>query len=127
MSKALLIFFTLIIGVVFIFTPKGIACSLFPFSDRVLHVESYAYYLWEHAIKIVFAHVVNVSATSYRLFFSAVFWYQVADAVDYLLTYNDVWFKIEWFPVSMNVVGCAVCGSILIFEIWQHWMNSTLE
>lgn len=114
MSRALLIYMVIFIGTAFMFTPFGPKIQPFLLSDRQLYAETYAYYLWQHLVLILLFHVVQVEANKFIQFYRCMFWWQVMDMVDYLLTYNDVWLKIDGQPVlTMNILGAVVCGWFL--------------
>lgn len=106
MSRAILVFLTFFISVAFLATPRGPTWTPIWFSDKELHVEDYFYYLFEHLLLIVVFHIIHVDSKKYVSFFRYMFWFQVADAIDFMATYNSVWFKISVIPVSMNTLGC---------------------
>ncbi len=113
MNRAILVFCTFFISTAFMLTPIGPTWTPIWFSDKVLHVEDYFYYLWEHAVMIVLLHIIHVDSSKYMMFFRFMFWFQVADAIDFMATYNAVWMHIGVIPVSMNVLGCC-CGFLFL-------------
>ncbi len=115
MSRAYVIFLTFFICVAFTVTPQGGRIG-FLLSDHTVTAETYAYYLWEYAVKIVLFHVIHVESKTYVHFFRFMFWFQVADLADYILTYNDIWGYLGIFPISMNTVGAAIGGCFLLKE-----------
>lgn len=106
-------------SVVFLATSRGDIVTPFPFSSKTLHMENYVYFLWEHAVRIVLFHVIHVESRSYQTFFKFMFWWQVIDTIDYLLTYNDIWFNIYYIPASANTVGFFIGALILGFQLWK--------
>jgi hypothetical protein len=106
MSRAILVFLTFLLSVTFLMTPRGSTWTPIWFSDKELHVEDYFYYLWEHVIMIVLLHIIHVDSKKYLSFFRYMFWFQVADAIDFMATYNAIWFRIGVIPVSINTLGC---------------------
>ncbi len=127
MNRAILVYLTFFISVAFLVTPRGPTWNPIWFSDyfasqypnfdlHAIHVEDYFYYLWEHLIMIVLTHIIHVDSVKYRLFFRYMFWFQVADAIDFIATYNSVWLKIGVVPVSMNTLGCA-CGFLFLIKL----------
>ncbi len=115
MSRAVLVYMTFFISVAFLATPRGPMWQPIFFSDQVLHVEDYFYYLFEHAMLIVLFHIIHVDSKKYQLFFRYMFWFQVADTIDFCATYNSVWMTIGTFPVSMNTLGCCI-GILFLFK-----------
>lgn len=119
MSRAIFIYCTFFISVAFIATPIGPTWDPIWFSDHfapqyknfdlhALHVEDYFYYLFEHLLLIMLFHVIHVDSKSYLSFYRYMFWFQVADAIDYMATYNSVWTYVGTIPVSMNTLGCFI-------------------
>lgn len=122
MNRAVLVYITLFMGLVFMATPRGERFDPFLLSDRVIHVEDWCYYLWEHVIKIVAFYIIWQESTEYRRFFQFIYYFQWVDLIDYLLLYNEIWFWIGVVPVSANVVGFVSAGIILLHEyVWRSW------
>ena len=119
MMRALLVLITLFISVVFLATSRGDKLTPFPFSDMAIHAETYVYYLCEHALLICLLHIIHVEAKSYQKFYQYIFWWQVFDTFDYLMTYNDIWFTVNAIPVSSNTAGFLFGALILSYESWK--------
>jgi hypothetical protein len=118
--KAFLVYITFFIGIVFTLTPEGPIWSPFLFSPRQVHVETYVYYLWEHAVKIVLLHVIHVESVKHRRFFAFMFWFQVFDTLDYMATYNEVWVYVWGVPTSANTVGFLLGALFLLHDYKNH-------
>lgn len=119
MKNALLVFLSLFISLIFLITPQGQYIDPFPFYDFRLYTEYYFYYLWEHVVILVLLHIISSEAREYRLFFTAVFWFQVLDLIDYCLTYNTAWGHIGRVPVTSNTLGAIILAGILIYEYYK--------
>lgn len=118
MSKLLLLYLTLIVGLFFLVAPEPIrAYDYFPFSDIKLYPSTYIYFICERLVLVVLSGVIANEATEYRRELWIFFYLMCADVVDYLLTYNGVWFHIHDFPVSMNVLKCVIFG-LTIINLW---------
>lgn len=121
MSKLLLLYSTLLIGVVFLLLPEiGSQIDFFLFSDVKLTGTQYIYFLCEKAVLIVLAFIIANEATEYRQAIWCFFWLFVLDLVDYLLCYNQVWFFYKSIPISMNVFKSVVFGIVIL----QEWIRS---
>lgn len=122
MNRAILVYITFVLGLVFLATPRGETFQPYLFSDRISHKEDYWYYLWEHACKIVLFKVIWDDSKEYQNFFKAMFWFQIIDTADYLLTYNEVWFHVIALPISANTVGFTALAGILLNDyLWRLW------
>lgn len=122
MNRAFLIYLTFFMGLIFMVTPRGVSKDLFLFSDRVIFVEDWFYYLWEHAIKLVLFYIVYKESTEYLNFFYGMYLFQWVDLVDYVLTYNEVWVYIGLVPISANTLGFLGLGMILLHDhLWKLW------
>lgn len=122
MNRAFLIYLAFFMGLIFLATPRGENFKPFLLIDRDIPKEDFAYYFWEHGIKIVLLHIIRSEAKEYRLFFNCIFWFQVIDLIDYWATYNSVWFWVGLFPVSCNTLGFVTLGLILFYDhLWRQW------
>jgi len=128
MSRAILVFLTFFISVAFLATPRGPTWDPIWFSDffasqytnfdlHAIHVEDYFYYLFEHLLLILLFHIIHVDSKKYISFFQYMFWFQVADSIDFMATYNSVWLKIGVIPVSMNTLGCFIGFLFLVHNL----------
>jgi hypothetical protein len=114
-QKLLLLYVTLLMGLVFMAIPDNTpAMDFFPFHDILLTVQTYVYFVFEHLTIIIFSYIIATEARQYRKEVMIFFWLQVCDFVDYLLTYNSPWFHVGLLPVSMNVVTLFIFGAAII-------------
>lgn len=121
MTKVILVFLTIVMGLVFTVTPRGPKVQWFPLSDQEYYIESYFYHLWQHAIIIVLSKILKDQEQEYRLFFKAFFWFNILDTADYVLTCNYPWMPpIGWFEVSFNTIGPICLTLIGIYEIRRN-------
>jgi hypothetical protein len=97
------------------FTPQGVIFTPFLLSKQQVHIETYVYYLWEHGVKAVLFHVIRVDSKSYIKVYNFLFWFQVADTFDYMMTYNETWFTVHGIPITCNVFG-SVIGAVVILK-----------
>lgn len=121
MNKSVfLLGFTLLIGPLFLLVPDYIGNStlydFFLLSDQLLTAQTWLYFMCEHLIIIIISYLLASSNTKHYKVFVVYFWLQVVDFIDYLLTYNSVWFTIEHLPVSMNTVGLC----IFVYYAWVY-------
>lgn len=60
--------------------------------------------------------IIANESVKYRLFFWSVFWFQVVDVIDYILTDNETWFKVGSIPITNNSVGAVILAGILFYD-----------
>lgn len=134
MSKLLLLFLTLIVGLIFLLIP-GLTSNMIPdpflFHDfpkvliqgRMVQVgitfQAYFYMIIEHLLTLIFVGIIAKSSIEYRHAIWVFFWLHFLDLIDFLLTYNSVWYRVGRFPLSMNVVMAFVFGWVILNELWK--------
>lgn len=120
MSKLLLLYSTILVSLVFLLVPANDVTMGFLFSDMMVTVEYYIFSIFEKFVLIILAYIIANESTEYRNAVWIFFWLMVADLVDYLLTYSDIWFSIDELPVSMNILKSLIFGvAILHAYIWE--------
>lgn len=121
MSKLVLLYLTLVVGLVFLILPEPVSTKdYFPLYDIQMYLSTYVYFVLEKSILILLAGIIYNEATEYIGELKVFVWLLVADLVDYFLTYNTVWFRIGEFPVSMNILKCFIFG----FTILNAWIRT---
>lgn len=123
MTRVLLLVVIMLFGAVFLVIPENDDApvyALFPLkSGAEITVQSYVYFIFEHFQLMALCYIIAAEAKTYRRSCKTFFWIQVADFVDYLLTYNKVWFHAGLLPISMNVVSLFVFASVVVVE-WKQ-------
>lgn len=118
-KQAILIWISFVVSVAFLATPEGPKVDIFLFFDKEKTVEALCYYGGEHYVLILLASILVVMAKgqeqfkSYMMFFKFYLGYQIVDFLDFILTFNSVWFYIFGVPISMNTVSFAVMTYLL--------------
>jgi hypothetical protein len=111
MLRLILLFGTLVLGSLFMFhRPEGEIG--FMFSDVVLHADTYVYFVMEHIIKILLVLVIWELDKANRVAISTLLALEFMDLVDFVLTYNSVWFKF----ISMNTIAPIIFGLAIVYE-----------
>lgn len=110
--EAFILLLTLMVGPLFLVIPDyqdGRPIDFFLFSDQKLTFQTWLYFLSEHLTVCLLAWLIkaNVKGAIWPLI-ACYFWLEIADTVDYLLTYNSVWFHVASIPISMNVVKVLI-------------------
>lgn len=122
MGKLILLYTTILTGIVFLLVPDTIKpINYFPFFGVEMYFKTYIYFIFEKLIAIALAYIIASSEHQFKQETQIFFWLMVADLADYLLTYSWIWFRIGTFPVSMNIVKSIVFG----FVILRAWIKST--
>lgn len=129
MSKLLLLLLALVFGIVFEVAPKWDGVTYMtpdPFlfyafpKEQGIAYQTWVYMICEYLITMIFIGIIAQEAKEYRFAIWVFFWLVVIDLGDYLLTYNSIWFKIGWLPVSMNILKVVIFGLVILKE----WINS---
>lgn len=122
MTKLILLYTTILTGIVFLMLPDTVKpVNYFPFYGVEMYLKTYIYFIFEKLIVIVLAYIIAAEEHQFKQETKIFFWLMVADLIDYLLTYSWVWFRVGTFPVSMNIVKTLVFG----FVILRAWIKST--
>lgn len=119
MSKLLLLYLTLVVGLVFLLMPNGTPVDYFPFYDIELYPKTYVYFIFEKSILIILAGIIYNEATEYRQALWVFLWLLVADLIDFGLTYNTAWYHFGAVPMSMNVLKSVIFGIVILRELWK--------
>lgn len=120
MGKYLLLLLTLFFGVTFLVIPDNFTpYSFFPFSAQKLTFQTYLYFGFEHLTLIALAYIIAREETKFKHIAWAYLIVQSAHLIDYLLTYNSIWFFIGSFPVSINTVGFGVFTVICFMFVYR--------
>lgn len=77
--------------------------------------QTYVYMICEYIVIMIFVGIIATEAKEYRLAIWVFFWLVFADLIDYLLTYNSIWFYAG-IPISMNVLKCFIFGITIFYE-----------
>ncbi len=125
MSKLILLYLTIILGMVFVILPNWDGTFMKPdpfyfydFGDgNGIAYQTYVYMIAEYFISLIFVGIIANEATKFKgaiwIFFGLI----VVDLFDFLLCYNSIWFHLSGLPVSMNIVKGLVFG-LVIFKEW---------
>ncbi len=81
-----------------------------------LTFQTWVYFISESLIKIILAYLLWAEAKKYKFVFFIFLWIQIFDLMDYLLSYNSVWFEIGNGPVSMNTVSIVIFAWAVLRE-----------
>lgn len=122
MNRAILVYVWFMLGLIFLATPRGQNFQPFFLSSMEIPKEDYFYYLWDYAGKIILFLIIAEESKEYVNYFWWMFRFQIFDTVDYMCTYNSVWFHVGLIPVSANTVGFVGLGLILLHDhLWRLW------
>lgn len=116
MSKLILLFLVMVLGLVFLIPMETIAVKRFFFSNVQITLQTYIYFVCEKLVLIILVWIIVAEETKYRWACKVFFWLMVIDLVDFFATYNSIWFRLAGLPVSMNIVKCTIFGLIVAKE-----------
>lgn len=124
MSKLLLLYATILVGIIFLIIPDWYTpIDLFLFSDMKLSGANFIYLVSERSVLVILAYVLWTQEREYVDALSVFFWLMVADLFDFILGYNSVWFSIDSFPISMNVLKAIIFGFVILRELWRKYFR----
>ena len=120
MSRVILLGIVILLGAVFLVVPESNNAptfAMFPLKpDATIAIQFYVHFVFEYLGWIALSFIVASEARTFKLSCKTFFWLQVADFVDYLLTYNSVWFHLGLLPISMNLAKVLVFGVVVFYE-----------
>lgn len=119
MKRDLILLLTLILGVAFEFTGRGEKVDWFLFNEFSVYVETWYYYFFEHARWI---YIAGLYVYDKERDFDVKFAYlliMVGDFIDFVLTYNMVYFRVGDIPISYNVLSVMFFSYVL----WKKYNN----
>jgi hypothetical protein len=114
MLKLILLFVALLMGMVFTMLPAGSSVIGFPFNESEIRLIDYLYFLMEHVVIIIFSFIIYSEAQTYRQPLKIFMVLMILDMIDFTMTFNNPWFYLEGFAVSMNTVSVMVFGAAII-------------
>lgn len=139
MKKLFLLYLVLVVGVLFelfpawdgtFMTPDPFWLYDFPIIKGVqtgIALESYAYLIAEHLIKMIAFGLIAFEAYEYKRELWILFGLFVADLIDFLITYNSYWGRIHFkyfdVVVSMNTVSFAIFGLVIL----NAWIRNSFK
>ena len=95
--------------------------EMFPLTKSKCTYQEYVYYADEHFQFIIFSYISFLLSNKVNLF-RGVLVYLILDAVDYFLTYNEVWYHYVGIPFSFNTIGWII---IPIFTLFYRGKNGS--
>jgi len=120
MSKLILLYSILLIGLIFLIIPDWhTPYDFFLFSNMKITGAMHIYFIGEKAGLIILAYIIASEAIEYENATWIFFWLLVADMVDYCLSYSSIWFSIRTFPVSMNIIKAFIFCSVIFYTGWK--------
>lgn len=127
MSRLLLLLSTLLLSVVFMLSPETKPYDFFPLADTEVTLEFYIYYLCEHLILVVFAFFIYMESDKYKFSLLVFLLIQVADIVDFCLTYGSAWFEMLGHPITFNVIKILVFILAIEYEFLRYHTTGTVS
>lgn len=120
MSRLYLLFSTLVISVVHLMVPDTDPIDFFPYSEMKTTLEWYVFYFCEHVILIVFALFIYMESDRYKTALCVFLLIQIADLIDFCLTYGFVWFRIGDYPIGFNLIKVVIFMGAIGYELNRH-------
>lgn len=118
MRRQVILLTTLALSVVFLFLPdETTPRDYFLFSDQLLELDTYVYFLFEHLILALVALVIWDMEPNYRYSVTAFLVIQIIDTFDYVLFYGEVW--TPYLP-SWNILKVASMGLSIAYDVKRN-------
>lgn len=103
-KKIIFLVLVILFQTVFLWIPmEGERHNLF-LSSATCTYQQYWYYLFEHLAWCYVFYLMAYEIASLRRELKILLWLSIFDFVDYLLTYNMVYFSIIGLPISFNII-----------------------
>lgn len=95
--------------------------DFFPFADQKLSLQMHVWFVLNKLTFIIFAYIIWKESNSFAFTTKVFFLIMIAKMADYLLCYNNVWFKIGVVHVTSTTTGILV---FLLAGLWEYlWMD----
>ena len=109
MKRLILLLTTLVFSVLFLFF-KPTGHMGFLYSDVVLDVEMWFYFLFEHLVPVILAIVILELEPRYRIAVTVFLVIQIIDTLDYILFYGERWtpYLPTWNVLKVGIMGLAI-------------------
>lgn len=109
--------FSFFLTMVFMIVPWSPEGHRFTLANMETQTQNYVYHFFEKLFLVALTYVMATELTRYR-FLLGVFVFFAIDFVDFVLTFNHVWYMCGPFPIGWNTVGggIVVFGSLLWVE-----------
>jgi len=121
MDKLVFLLLLVVVKMVFMMIPFSTEThAFFPLSGVEIGIHTYVYFLLEHIGYCLLAYMIYAESEKHRVGLFTFFALMCADTIDYLLTYNSAWFKVNGLPITMNVAFCFIFGLALIWEAYKN-------
>lgn len=112
--RVVILLTTLAFSVLYLFyNPSGQVG--FMFSDTILSADTWVYFLFEHIILVLLAIVIVELEPRYKLSAITYLFIQLADTLDYILTYGEPWFSF----ISWNMIKILIFIMAITYERWK--------
>lgn len=94
--------------------------SPFPFSNQEISRASYIWIACVNIFLLLIFFVLQQYSDKAHLFFTLLFWLQVAEFIEYFLNYNEPWVKFNNIPINVTTFRYLVLLiSGLYTMIWK--------
>jgi len=87
--------------------PSGLGRP-FPFSDQEITKPTYIWMICGNIFLIMLFFAMQHSTDKAYVFFTVVFWLQVAELIEFLLNYNEPWFRVHAIPVNVTTLRYVI-------------------
>ncbi len=120
MSKVILLALTMLFSMVFLAIPDGYSqYDFFVFSDQKLTFQTYLYFLFQDITIAALSYIIAMESKEYFRLTVIYFWIQVAGLIDYVMSYNSVWFTVGPVPISVNTLGITAFAASCFHYFWK--------
>lgn len=90
----------------------------FPFSNQPIKYQTYVWMMCGYGVQMILYFVfMQMSGRRTHLFFSVLFILATIETFEFILNYNEYWFKISGIGVNITTIRYVILSSIILFKI----------
>ncbi len=79
-------------------------------------VKDWFYYLSDHVVVLCVGLLLYFESSKYRNIYKVFAWLQVANIIDYMVTFNTGWVMIGGVIVTFNMIFCVILSMAIVNE-----------
>lgn len=114
----LIVYCSFLVTMLFSLIPKSDEkFDLFLLYDKQISMQSYAYYFCEHISKTMIFYALWMAYQRVEL--RIVFFMEVIDLIDFVIIYNETWFKVLGFSLEYNDIKLVIVAILIIQVLWK--------
>jgi len=98
--------------------PSDVVLHPFLFSNQEIMLQTYVWFACLKLAFMIIAFVLYQYSERYWRFFGTLFYFALAEFIEYFVNYNEPWFRILSIPVDVTSIRYTVL-LIMLYNIWN--------